>query len=281
MRLKKTTIIDVKDFLTRTGFILEMEVAEILRKKRYKVEVNEYFFDYDSGKKREIDIIATKQINKITICLVIECKQSLVDDWIFICSDKKPKRFYQYLKYSPQAEKIDETKIFNNLNTFDKNIPLAQNFIIKDRTSKKSNSDQINTCLEKLPKALVDVAFSKSINDRKIFLPVAVFSGQIFTAYYNNKLQAKSVEFVQYESILESSNYSFHFEMPTLSLFEDKKDTPKNSKIAKKCLEFGPKYLLNFTTKKGLIEFVRRIDSEVKKISLKKWFIEKEGKKDL
>lgn len=280
----RTKVQSVKEFLTKTGFILEMEVGELLRKKGYRVEVNRYFHDYDEDKNREIDIIARKSFNEIDLVLIIECKQSLTDDWVFICSDKQPKRLYQYLKHTPQALDNSKTKIFNETHIFDHTIPLAQNRIIKDRSKNKSTSMQIETCLEKLPKALIDfVGTSHEIDSRKIYLPIAVFSGDMFIAQYNKKLQVKNVNWIQYEYSFESENYQYRFD-PNLwpialpKHIETDRVKP-NTPIAHVSQNLGYKYLIDFTTKKGLLKLISRAESDVNRIDLTKWPIPKKTAK--
>lgn len=274
---KKTKTQDIEKFLTKTGFILEMEVAEILRKRGYNIEVNRRFYDYDENKYREIDIIATKKINEVVLILVIECKQSLVDDWVFICSDKKPDRFFQYLKHTPEAKDIKKTKIFDNLPMFNSAIPLAQNYTIKDIKNKKSTSPHINMCLEKLPKALVDIVDSrKNYYERKIYLPIAVFGGQIFIAKYNKKLQVKNSDWIQYESSLESDNYTYHPPYNGFLLDTNKiKEGKINTQIAKSSQDIGYKYLIDFITKTGLSKLIIKIESEISKLELIKWTVPK------
>jgi len=271
---KNTTSTDIKEFLTKTGFILEMEVAELLTKSGYSVKPNQFFYDYDEEKKREIDIVATKDVNDISITLIIECKQSLVDNWVFICSDKKPSRYYQYIKHSPKAENIEKTRIFDSFPALDFSIRLAQNYIIRDKyKNKKSSSDQIETCIEKLPKALVDFVDSRKYkeNKRSMYFPIAIFSDQIFIANYNKKLETKSVDMVQYKSSLESDSYKYHYN-PTL-LFPGEKDKKEkeNSEIADTSRRLGYEYLIDFTTRKGLLELVSKLESEIRKIDLGLW----------
>lgn len=269
----KTTAKNVAEFLTKTGFILEMEIAETLIKLGYSIEVNTDFYDYDEGKKREIDIIASKECDGLTLYLIIECKQSLIDDWIFICSDKTPKRYYGYLKNFPLIDKIKESQILDHLYIFDRDIPLAQNSIIKDIRNKKSTSLQIATCLEKLPKALVDFAYSTSGNkNRKIYLPIAVYSGQIFTAQYNKTLDVKTEDLVLYESELDSENYTYHWpHFPGAYFGTEKPKGKENSVIAETSRSLGYSYLISFSTSKGFSSFIKRIESDISQIDMKKW----------
>lgn len=285
---KPTTTTHVADFLTKTGFILEMEVSEWLKKKGYSIKVNKFFVDYDQNKKREIDIIATKKINDIDIILVIECKQSLVDDWVFICSDTQPSRYYSFQKHFPKVLKIRESKIFDHLHMLDHKIPLAQNHIIRNIDNKKSNSTQIDSCIEKLPKIVVDTANTidkKTV--RTLFIPMAVFSGKIFTASYNKKLLVKEVDMVQYYTQLESDGYTYNYNNNRLSqiynyptvfnqetLENTTKDKKENSPVAKTSNDLHSYYLLDFVTKSGLSSFIKKTELEIKKIDTKLWPVE-------
>lgn len=288
IKKKPTSTAHVADFLTKTGFILEMEVSEWLKKRGYSIKVNNFFVDYDLNKKREIDIIATKKLNGIDIILIIECKQSLVDDWIFICSDTEPSRYYSFQKHFPEVEKIKESKIFDHLHLFDHKIPLAQNFIIRSVENKKSTSNQIDSCIEKLPKIVVDTANSVDKRTvRTLFVPLTVFSGKIFTASYRKKLLVKDVDIVQYYTKLESDGYIYNFSYNRLtqsytfpSLHNQKGDWNKiegkklNSPVAETSRELGSYYLLDFVTKKGLNSFIKRLESEIKNIDTKLWPVE-------
>ena len=278
---KETPVKDISEFLTTTGFILEMEVAEFLIKSGYEVEVSYYFHDYDEDKDREIDIIASKTINNTKIFFVIECKQSLVDDWIFVCSDKKPKRYFEYVKHLPRIaiKDIKDTKVFHEIHTLDRAIPLGQNYIIKDRSKKKSTSMQIDTCLEKIPKALVDLAYKDESEDQRIlFLPIAVFSGQMFTAQYNKKLLVKKSEWVQYGSDLKSEGYEYRYQHNNFIFYpglhdenKDKKEVKENSAVASTSQKLGSMYLIDFVTKRGLKKLISRVESDILKLKLESW----------
>ena len=52
MPIKKTSTIEITSFLKETGFIFEMEMAEILKKSGYKTRANQYFLDFKSGKEK-------------------------------------------------------------------------------------------------------------------------------------------------------------------------------------------------------------------------------------
>lgn len=287
-RKEKTSTTKIADFLTDSGFILEMEISEFLKKKGYKVDVNRYFFDYDENKKREIDIIASKIINDIKIILLIECKQSTSLDWIFVCSDKSPSRYYDYIKYFPKVpygQEVRKTKVFNHLRQLDHKIPLAQNSTIRHVSGDKNNSKDIYECIMKLPKEVVglveEIGFSK--DKRTIIIPLAVFSGQIFTAEYKNKLTVKEVKSVQYSNELDTDNYTYHYNnrlQPINLLYNEDRsdDDKKNSPVAKISNDLGKYYLIEFVTKKGLQSFLSDTEDRISKIDLKLWPIEEKSK---
>ena len=277
---------DISEFLTKTGFILEMEVAEILKKFGYVTDVNQYFLDLEESKKREIDIVARKEVNKIRVNLIMECKQSLTDDWVFICSDKKPPRYYYAVKHSPFIYNFHKHNLFGPLHHFDKKIPLAQNYLTFDKyKKKKSNSLQIEECLHKLPKSLIFLASLAGANLKNIFFPTCLFSGQIFTARYEDGLLVEENKLIQYQTNFESKYYPKRKKLNRLlevsplndfskELYDFEDAEPEEDElreIIKKANELGSKFQIDFVTKEGLEEYLKMIDEEISKISTKKW----------
>ena len=81
----------IKDWLLKGGFPLEMKFSNSLLKNNFEVAQSVYYQDHESGKFREIDIIASicEKINDIYthITFVIECKKS-DKPWIVLKNDK-------------------------------------------------------------------------------------------------------------------------------------------------------------------------------------------------
>ena len=86
--------------LSRTGYPLEIEISSMFDKTYYLVSNNEYFYDWEEDKAREIDIAAVWSPKKdekdemilpfrIVHRLVIECKRSDIHAWIFLTLPKK------------------------------------------------------------------------------------------------------------------------------------------------------------------------------------------------
>lgn len=282
----KTTPIKVKKFLTKTGFILEMEIVEILKKNGYKVKVNQFFLDLEECKNREIDIIAEKKINKINLVLIIECKQSLKDNWVFICSEKKAPRYYANIKHLPIALNLSKNGLFNDTHFFNRTIELVQNYIVLDKYQEnKSQSIQIDECLYKLPKALIDVASKTEENSKTIFLPIGIFNNQIFTASFDNELKIDEKKTVKYDVWFESKFYKKKEGLNRLSPSYEKLDydeslydfthiKPSNNtinNIIKISGTMGPRFQIEFVNKEGFGEYLTIVEEGVKKISAKKW----------
>ena len=285
---EKTTPTKIADFLATTGFILEMEVSEFLKEKGYKIQVNKYFYDYDENKKREIDIIATKKVNDIYVTFIIECKQTTTLDWIFVCSDKNPNRYYNTVKHLPGLPfnmGADKTKIFDHLRQLDCGLPLANNFIIRHLSGKPQDSGEIYECIKKLPKALVDVVYNMedSKHVRHLFIPITVFSGQIFTAEYDNQLIVKDVGNVQYHTDLDSDAYKYHYQdyssRYSFVLNGSEEENIKNSPVADISNSLGKRYLIEFVTKEKLGNFLSDTEDKISKINLSLWSITKKLEK--
>lgn len=279
-RKDKVTVDQIEKFVTASGFILEMEIGKILEDVGYRVFPNQYFLDYDENKKREVDIVASKTVNEINIVFVIECKQNTKNDWIFVCSNKKPSRYYDFVKFfpvMPPEQSADKTKIFNGLRILNNNLPIAQNSIIRHVNGKQSDSRDIYECITKLPKALVGLVETIGIPEKRtIFFPVAVFSGQMFTVEYVEKLKITEVEAIQCTSDLDSDNYKYHYNYNRLSVFADNSEnnTKKgNTPGADLNFKLGSRYLIDFVTKKGIKNFISNIENEISKIDISLWSI--------
>jgi len=80
----------IKDWLDEQGYPLEMRVASSFQKKGFRVIQSEYFEDHESGKMREVDVVAHLQHEYddilVQLQLVIETKQSK-HPWVLFCSE--------------------------------------------------------------------------------------------------------------------------------------------------------------------------------------------------
>ncbi len=264
----------IAKFIRESGFIWELEAAECLEKSDYQVEPSQDFFDAEEGKKREIDIIARKNINNVTICLVVECKQSLGDDWIFVSTQKNPTRHFSELKHSPKipSEILKKHKTYDDIHIYNFKVSLAQNYLVREKSGKKRHDPiQITECLFKLPKALVWTARVEA-KTPTIYFPVTLFSGDLFEASYKGKLLIKEKRLIQYQTILDAPTYydklSTVVTLPQNSIPVTDPDVRSAKTTAKR---LGKEFTIEFVNKKGLRRYLSLIDREIRALDVSIW----------
>lgn len=96
----KGLIASVQSWLDEQGFPLEMKTASAFRSAGFEVRQSSYYIDPESGKGREIDVLATDpdpyMIGATRIVFVIECKTSK-KPWLLLQS---PDTLIGYLRYA-------------------------------------------------------------------------------------------------------------------------------------------------------------------------------------
>ena len=80
---------EIKNWLTKHGYPLEMMVAQAFKEADFSALQSEYYDDPESGKSREIDVLASKVKSiggvNIRIAFVVECKMSHDAPWLLFC----------------------------------------------------------------------------------------------------------------------------------------------------------------------------------------------------
>jgi hypothetical protein len=78
---------EVQKWLNTQGFSLEMRTASAFRKAGFEVQQSALYADEETGKFREIDVLALDPdiIGILNILFVIECKASS-KPWVLLCS---------------------------------------------------------------------------------------------------------------------------------------------------------------------------------------------------
>ena len=251
---------------------------ELFLKSGYSCEIGSMYHDLEGDSDREIDIVATKTVNdQITLHLIVECKQSMMDKWIFLCNRQGSGRYYYALKHLPNVglEILKEKKLFSNLHIFDRKIPLAYNYICYSHaTEKKAASLQIDECVHKLPKALVDFA-SRIKDGRHIFLPIALFSGQVFAVTYKGDLVVEEKPFLQYFVSFRTESYRPRPEdalqsLPFLNLPKSGA-TDEYAHIRRMARSLGSPYQIDFVCESGLPEYLALVEKAVAAIPTLEW----------
>ena len=82
-----TMITKVREWLETQGFSLEMRTASAFRTAGFQVRQSSYYVDSETGKAREIDVLAIHPdiYGVIDIQFIVECKSSS-KPWVLICS---------------------------------------------------------------------------------------------------------------------------------------------------------------------------------------------------
>jgi hypothetical protein len=269
-------------FLEQTGFVFEMRMNEVFLKAGYATDINEQFLDLEDDTLREIDIIASKVVNGINLHFVVECKQSATDKWIFICNKSMP-RFYYSVKHLPRvaAEILKEKKLFSGFHSFNRKVPLGYNYLCYTIAgNKKAEHRQIDECVYKLPKALVDLA-SRADGGKHLFFPIALFSGQMFSVLYKGHLVVEEKSFLQYYVSFETEIYRRAPEQnnvplsslfrPVLAELEKLSKASREERIRYTTRELSPYYQIDFVTEAGLPDFLALIEKHMAALRTSDW----------
>ena len=273
---------EIANFLIKTGFIFEMRINENLANKGYSTKIGSSFFDLDSNQEREIDIIASKAISSINVHLIIECKQSFMEKWIFICSSANPPRYYASVKHTPQIDFQERQKadLFESLHMYDRTIPMAQNFVCYSRAvEKQTECLSIRKCIEKLPKATVSFAREFDATERHLFVPIALFAGQMFIARYRNRLLVEERGVIQYQTQLDSAEYKAAPDesigaSQDFRLFESLDEQLGKARvraIREAHRNFTKLYQLDFVSEEHFDEYINQLESKISKLDDKQW----------
>ena len=118
----------VAEAINKSGYPLELFVSANLESKKHIPWHNDYYFDYDEGKARTIDM-AVSPINfpsksSVDVSLAIECKKSAERAWVFFPAKSmtQPESVGQIIDYAHIATSNYEQKTV--LWKFDDNLPL-------------------------------------------------------------------------------------------------------------------------------------------------------------
>lgn len=274
----------VKNFLSTTGFPFEWKMERTLAEKKWEVW-DASFLDLEEGEKREIDIVAGKTINCIDVFLIIECKYSKKDSWIFFSPNEKISRYYGYFVCSPRPERDSLKTITSHLRIFNSAEPTAFNYKSYDNfNNRQSDDSKITDALYKVVKALIYCQSQyKSRTKRQIYFPVILFSGPIFSASYSQRMRVKKVNYLQFPFEFESEAYGFEEgesdkswpEDFGLDLDYDKGERNRDIQLIKKTYKESLKnHLIEFMSGGRFRAYLDQLESEIGKIDINLWPVE-------
>jgi len=90
----------VRDWLDAQGFTLEMRTASAFRAAGFEVRQSSHYIDPETGKGREIDVIATDLdvLGVVAINFIVECKSSK-KPWVLLCSHDTVDRYNRFFAF--------------------------------------------------------------------------------------------------------------------------------------------------------------------------------------
>jgi hypothetical protein len=112
----------VREWLLKQGYPLEMHVAKVLREAGYEVSQGEYYSDEESGKAREVDLIASFEVpirgqeKGIYLTFVIECKVA-PKPWVVFLGDwaSRPLLFFDAMTNPAGGVLLNSREEFSDL----------------------------------------------------------------------------------------------------------------------------------------------------------------------
>jgi hypothetical protein len=117
----------IKDWLEKNGYPLELFVSRIFQIRKYYSNPSCLYVDVDSGIHREIDSVATREVNgpnyTVAMDVIVECKKSKYPYVILIDNNKPAKRFEHLFGIKPIGDDLSnvgfsEAKAFFYLHQF-------------------------------------------------------------------------------------------------------------------------------------------------------------------
>jgi len=258
--------------LQRTGFVFEMRMNEVLINSGYKTIISAPYLDLDEDILREIDLIAYKEINGVLVQLIIECKQSVTDKWIFLANKQLERPIY-FINHVPQilVEPMLSNSPFESLD-FAQNAPRCHNYLCysvrnekEKQVEKEGEHIAIDKCVYILPKALLNQAATTT--GRCVFFPVALFSGQMFVVRYKGELDVKDANFLHYVTRLDSDHYLSDERYPRSNrLTGGKRD---DIKVINR--RYRKTHTIHFVSEAGFTDYLKLIEDGVARIDKSKW----------
>jgi len=186
--------------IKETGYPLQMQVGRYFDGLGWNTEYCHYYLDLETGEYRELDVVARKVIKGILVHLLIECKHSASNHWVFFVPTlKRPAwRFPHMIKHLPIVG-ADGTRIVVNhlkvLPSLSRSKPFSLYMTIFGRAGggKKRNGEASgekyqlkgeaefrSALLGAVKCTAYEIARWRDAKDRHLFLPIIVFDSGLF-----------------------------------------------------------------------------------------------------
>lgn len=187
----------VREWIERSGYSLEMEVAKICHRVGFSPLQSEFYEDAESGKTRETDIVAhlVRKAGKkqATLTVVLECKVSPEKPWVlFSAPNKLPGEFSvrqraasrvgeQVLNKLAGDESIQNLELFRLPDVLGYSL-VAASLDSKDKNGQKDRAYEAVWSVTKATTGMVTKVQKFVPSIALVALPMIVLRGRLFEA---------------------------------------------------------------------------------------------------
>jgi len=203
----EVTIEGMKKIILKSGYLLEIDVADALRKNGWSVFSQYPYMDQKTGKVRLLDILAMKRVSKrFGVSLLIECKKATRHGWAFSSVGKSkmevqvPLARLDYLVGKLQ-EFIDLPAVLEDVDRIDGFHPMkVETRVGTSCCIPPGHKDDFHEAVLQLLNSI------RSVRDRMVTqmtFPIIVFDGPMWEFYRDaGELKVKEIEYLQYLSAM-------------------------------------------------------------------------------
>ncbi|MBU7007736.1 hypothetical protein [Phosphitispora fastidiosa] len=222
----------IKNEIEKTGFPLELRVADLLQGKDYYVAHSLYYVDEDEGKAREVDLRALKnaftynsdQSVRTTVrnCLIVECKKSASKPWVFLTSPKAcyDADFYDLPFLPMQDFVILELEKLENTHPFALREVMGRSYFEAFKNGETGETIfKALTTVTKATSYFMKTRFgTDGTNNFCFYYPIIVFDGQLFKGeLVNGRIEVEEVNSLLVSFFYPSKGYEFgRFAIPVI-----------------------------------------------------------------
>lgn len=184
----------IKDWISKNGYPLEINTAKKFKKNDFHVSQSLFYKDLESGKYREIDVIAHKtfEFNNVSlnVSFVIECKKTTDKPWIVFQNTEIINT--KYKEFSVFASKNGQ-KLMKKIKENGKRpaifFPEEANSGYSVVTCFNEKNDLAYSASQSITNACKHLVM-ESDNSKKrfcnIYIPIVVIEGKLFSSYLND-----------------------------------------------------------------------------------------------
>lgn len=233
------------DEIKMSGYPLEIRITNVLKSYGWIVLNQECYVDYETGKLRTIDIIATKRVDiskssifdRILIELIIECKHSLERHWVFFIGEKEREFKFPIMivknigKPKKEISYYDVNNILANSHYYKlqspDNVAIVSHETFKGEKKPSTIFEATNQVLKALiyqytkSRKMISTNLSPSI--LIIFYPIIIFDGYMFKCRIeDNEPKIFETDYIQYIVNHRALDNPFSTECYLIEVMKDK-----------------------------------------------------------